>query len=56
MVLKFEPDLTHSVWVDYMCRARTINGLMKQLRRDIKAGVYGGYRLMTVHKQCYGVE
>lgn len=56
MVLKYEPDLTHSVWVDYFTRCRSRKSLLKLLRKEVKAGNYVGYRLITVRREVYGVE
>lgn len=55
MVLCPEPALTHSVWCDYITRARTMNGLMRELRREIKAGHFVAYRFITIHEQHYGL-
>lgn len=56
MVLQFEPQLTHSVWIDFYHRKQSMGSLLRCLRSEIKAGHYAGYRLMTVHKTVYGLE
>lgn len=55
MVLKFEPQLTHSVWCDYISRCRTLGGLKHELREMTKAGDIVGYKLITVHEKVLGV-
>jgi len=54
-VLIFEPELTHSVWSDYWPRARTMKGLMRELRTEIKAGRFVGYRFLTIHEEHLGL-
>lgn len=56
MVLEYEPSLTCSVWKDYYHRSRTMNGLLKLLRSEVKAWRFVAYRLISVHRQVYGVE
>lgn len=53
-VLIFEPLLTHSVWVDFQSRSRTLNGLLKQLRAGVCSGEYVGYRLIEIQDECIG--
>lgn len=55
-VLCFEPTLTHSVWNDYIYRNRTMTGLVKRLRREVKSGRFVGYRFITIHKTVYGLD
>jgi len=56
MVLEFQPRLTHSVWVDYHYKNRTMCRLLKQLRKEVKSGRFIGYRFITIHKEVYGVD
>ena len=53
-VLKFQPELTHSVWVDFEHRKRTVKGLEKVLRDGVLSGEHIGYRLITVHEEYVG--
>lgn len=55
MVLVYEKALTHSVWLDYWHQNRTLSGLMKALRKNVKSGVFVGYRLITVHEEKLGL-
>lgn len=54
-VLQFEKRLTHCVWYDYIHRCRTMDGLIKHLRREVKAKRIMGYRLLTIHREVRGV-
>jgi hypothetical protein len=49
-VLEYQPELTHSVWIDYIHRRKTIKMLEKELKRGIKSGKFIGYRFLTIHK------
>lgn len=51
MVLEYQPELTHSVWVDLRHGCRTKSGLAKVLRNGMQAGDWTGYRLITEHAQ-----
>ena len=53
-VLVFEPRLTHSVWVDFVHRCRTLMGLLKKLQAGVRSGEYVGYRLIEVKDECIG--
>jgi hypothetical protein len=53
-VLVFEPALTHSVWQDFESRARTRDGLERQLRNGVCAGRFVGYRLLRIETQHIG--
>lgn len=55
MVLKYRPELTHSIWVDYWHRFRTLHGVEKGLRREIKAGRIVGYRFITINEEHIGL-
>lgn len=54
-VLKFEPELTHSVWTDYAYRSRTRRTLDKHLQSLIKNGTYVGFRLIHIEYQQVGI-
>ena len=54
MVLVFQPKLTHSVWEDFECRARTRKGLIKILAAGVRCGQWVGYRLMTIERDVMG--
>lgn len=54
MVLVFYPELTHSVLVDYVSRARTRVGLVKSLTKQVRDGDYVGYRLIEIQKEVIG--
>jgi len=56
MVLVYQPELKHSVWTDYIHQCRTLNGLRKQLRSEIKRGRFVGYRFVTIHREIMGLE
>lgn len=55
-VLVYQPELTHSTWQDYKCRARTIRGLERQLKSGVRDGRWGGWRIVTIHKTVIGIE
>jgi hypothetical protein len=54
-VLVFQPELTHSVWTDFMSRARTQEALEKQLRKGVRSGEYVGYRLHRIECEYLGI-
>lgn len=56
MVFCFQPELTHSVWVDFSHRYRTVSSLIKHLKKSVKRGDYIGYRIITVHKEVMGIQ
>jgi hypothetical protein len=56
MVLEYQPELTHSVWVDYRHRCRSFSTLIAKLRKEAKAGRFIGYRLITIEREVMGVE
>ena len=53
--LVFQPELTHSVWTDFMSRARTQEALEKQLRKGVRSGEYVGYRLHRIEAEYLGI-
>lgn len=55
-VLMYKPELTYSVWVDYIHHKRSIKSLEEDLKKGIKNGDYLGYRLIIVHKELIGVK
>lgn len=54
-VLVFDERLGHSHWVDHMSRARTLHGLVKELRDGVKQGEYVGYRLLHLYWEMRGI-
>ncbi len=54
MVLVYQPELTHSVWQDFISRHKTIDGLEKALRKGVRNGKWVGWRLMTITKEVIG--
>lgn len=56
MVLCFEPRVGHSIWTDYHYRNRTMLGLLRHLKDEVKSGRFVAYRLLTIHKEVMGVE
>lgn len=54
MVLVYQPLLTHSIWQDFACRARTRDGLIKLLRAGVKRGDWVGWRLITIEAEAMG--
>ncbi len=56
MVLKYEPALTHSVWMQFHHRCRSVKSLRRLLREMTKAGDIVGYRLITIHEQVIGID
>lgn len=55
VVLQYEPALTHSVWVDYRHRKRSIEALLKGLRKEINDGRFVAYRLITILGESIGM-
>lgn len=53
--LIFQPELTHSVWTDVMHRKRSRKSLEALLRKEVRAGRYVGYRLLTIEAEYIGV-
>ena len=54
MVLIYQPELTHSVWVDLISQHRTEAGLEKHLRKGVKDGDWVGWMIIQVLKQALG--
>lgn len=55
-VLVFQPELTHSVWLDHWHRCRSKESLEKRLRKGVREGRYVGYRLLTIHEEHIGID
>lgn len=55
-VLIFKPELTCSVWQDFIHKARTLDGLEKMLRQGVRCGRYVGYRLIRIEAEYIGVS
>jgi len=53
--LIFQPELTRSVWTDVMHRKRSRKSLEAMLRKEVRAGRYVGYRLLTIEAEYIGV-
>lgn len=53
-VLIYQPELTHSVWVDHLHSKRSVESLRKSLRKAVQKGEYVGYRLITIHEEHVG--
>lgn len=56
MVLVYQPALTCCTWQDFLHHKRSVESLEKELRKEIKAGRFTAYRLITVHKEQMGVS
>ena len=56
MVLKFQPELTHSTWCDFRHRCRSVETLKKLLLKMTKDGDIVGYRLIKIYQETIGVE
>lgn len=54
-LLQFDERLGHSHWVDFMSRARTLKGLVRQCREKVSAGEAVGYRLHHVYWERIGI-
>lgn len=53
-VLVHQPELTHSVWTDFVHRCRSLDALRKKLRLAVRKGEYVGYRLLRIEEQYLG--
>lgn len=56
MVFIYSPVMKHSYWVDFYHRMRSFKTLEAHLRKQVKDGVYVGYRFSTINKEVKGVE
>lgn len=54
MVLQYEEALGNSRWVDYITEHPTEQCLITALRDGVRRGDWGGWRLITVHKEVIG--
>lgn len=54
MVLVFQPELSHSVWHDFLSRARTLAGLERQLKAGVKRGDWVAWRLIRIEREVMG--
>ena len=54
MVLVFQPELTHSVWQDFISRARSRKNLERILRKGVRDGDWVAWRLITIHHEVHG--
>lgn len=55
MVLVFEERLGHSVWQDCISQARTVKGLISQLRAGVRSGEYVAWRLIRHEYEETGI-
>lgn len=55
MALVFDERIQQSAWIDYIHRARTLAGLIRQLSKEIKDGQIVGYRLMRTELEITGI-
>jgi len=53
-VLVFDERLGHSHWLDHQSRARTLKGLIRELRAGVASGDYVGYRLIHIYWERLG--
>lgn len=57
MVLEYQPELTHSVWIDYISEdADTKQQLIDELKEGVKDGRWVGWRLILVEREVMGNE
>ena len=54
MVLVYQPELTHSVWQDFMCRCRTQEAFERLLRKGVRDGEWVAWRLIRIEKEVMG--
>lgn len=54
-VFEYDERLGHSHWIDYISRARSVDGLLKELQSQVKRGVYLGYRITHTYYEVLGV-
>ena len=54
MVLVYQPELKCSVWIDYYSKAKTVAGLERQLRANVKNGNCVAWRLIRIEKEVMG--
>jgi hypothetical protein len=54
MLLRYQPELTHAVWIDFRCRAKTMPALLRHIRRETGTGNASAYRLITIHREVFG--
>lgn len=55
MVFVFDERLGHSMWQDCISYARTVEGLIKQMRKGTKDGEYVGWRLIRHEYEELGI-
>lgn len=56
MVLQYEESLGNSRWVDYYSKHRTETSLIDALRKGVREGDWGGWRLITIHREVIGID
>jgi hypothetical protein len=54
MVLVYEPQLTHSVWQDFVSRHRTERGLERRLRKGVKKSEWIAWRIIEIRQEVFG--
>lgn len=56
MVQQYEEELGNCRWVDYITEHRTEQSLITALHEGVRHGDWGGYRLITIHREVIGNE
>lgn len=54
MVLVYQPELTHSVWLDWISKHRTRKGMEQRLKQGVRNGEWVAWRLMHIEKEVMG--
>lgn len=54
MVLVYQPELTCSIWQDFISKHRTLNGLEQRLKQGVRNGEWVAWRLMRIEKEIMG--
>lgn len=54
MVLVYKPELTHSVWQDFVSKHRTRKGMEQRLKQGVRNGEWVAWRLIHVEKEIMG--
>ncbi len=54
MVLVYQPELTHSVWQDWISNHRTLKGMEQRLKQGVRNGEWVAWRLMRIEKEVMG--
>lgn len=54
MVMVYQPELKHSVWLYYRNKSRSIEGLERKLKEGVKRGEWVGWMLIRIEKIVMG--